>query len=121
MKMTDKEQIEQIEEFLSRLKTKLFIFGVVFRPRDKNLDTLALLDITPNDRLNYLKNLKIENYYTGPNRDTFETIKPDYFEFGIEIKTVEIYIKISLGLPNKPVDCMSFHVAERPIQYPLKS
>ena len=39
---------EQIEEFLLQLKIKIPIFGVVFRPRDKNLETLALLDITPN-------------------------------------------------------------------------
>ncbi len=111
---------EQIEEFLSQLKIKIPIFGVVFRPRDKNLDTLALLDITPNDRLNYLKNLTIRNYYTGPNHDTFDVSKPDYYEFGITIKTYEVYIKLSIGLPNKSVDCMSFHIAERPIHYPFK-
>ncbi len=60
------------------------------------------------------------NYYTGPNKDTYDATKPDYFEFGLTIKEVEVYIKISLGLENKMVDCRSFHKAERSITYPLK-
>jgi hypothetical protein len=33
---------------------------------------------------------------------------------------LEVYIKISLGKPNKSVDCMSFHPAEFKIKYPFK-
>ena len=57
---------------------------------------------------------------SGPNRDTYDLNKPDYFEFGITIKSFEVYIKISVGMPNKMIDCMSFHKAERIINYPLK-
>jgi hypothetical protein len=60
-----------------------------------------------------------ENYSSGPNKDTYDASKPDYFEFGLIIKGKEVYIKLSPGLENKPVDCMSFHVAEYKMNYPF--
>ena len=115
--MIDKKEIEL---FLKEIKEKINFFGVVFRPRDKNLESLAALDITPLKRVEYLLNLQAENYNSGPNKDTYDVTKPDYYEFGIQIKGKEVYIKISRGLTNKPVDCMSFHIAEHPMKYPLK-
>lgn len=112
---------EQVEVFLKEMRVKIKTFDIAFRPRDKNLDLLAVLDIVPVARLDFLNNLSSENYYTGPNKDTFDIQKPDYYEFGISIKGIEVYIKISLGLPNKMVDCMSFHKVERIINYPLKN
>lgn len=48
-------------------------------------------------------------------------IRPCRTTMNLEIvKGVELYIKISKSLKNKPVDCMSFHPAEFPIAYPLK-
>ena len=84
------------------------------------MSTLAELEILPIDRISYLNKLTSENYYSGPNKDTYDSTKPDYYEFGIEINGIEVYIKISIGLINKRVDCMSFHKAEKPISYPLK-
>src|SRR5690606_4775390 len=115
--MTDKKEIEL---FLKEIKEKIKFFDVVFRPRDKNLEGLAALDITPLKRVEFLMNLQVENYSSGPNNDTYDVTKPDYYEFGIQIKGKEVYIKISRGLLNKPVDCMSFHIAEYPMKYPLK-
>ena len=111
---------QEVERFLQQLRDKMRFFDVVFRPRDKNIDTLAEFEITPIQRLEYLKKLTHANYYTGPNKDTYDTSKPDYYEFGLTIKGIEVYIKISLGLENKQVDCMSFHKAERSITYPQK-
>lgn len=116
--MTSKKEVEL---FLSQLKDKIKVFEVAFRPRDKNIESLAELDITPGKRLEYLMNLKAEDYYSGPNKDTYDSTKPEYYEFGIQIKGKEVYIKISPGLPNKMVDCMSFHLAEFPMNYPLKN
>lgn len=112
---------QEIEQFLNQVKEKISVFDVVFRPRGKNLEDLAKLDITAIKRKEYLMNLNAEDYYSGPNKDTYDDTKPDYYEFGIKIKGIEVYIKLSPGLPNKPVDCMSFHIAERPMNYPLKS
>jgi hypothetical protein len=111
----------EVEEFLEVLKGKIKIFDIVFRPRDKNRTSLADLDILPIDRVQFIMNLTVEDYYQGPNKDTYDSGKPDYYEFGIVIKKKEVYIKISLGLPNKQVDCLSFHIAEHPIIYPLKA
>jgi hypothetical protein len=107
----------ELEIFLIELKAKLPIFDIVFRPRDKNLQTLAYLDISPIQRLEYIQNLKAENCFSGPNKDTYDPHQRDYFEFGIDINREQIYIKLSLGLPNKPIDCMSFHLAEKPIVF----
>ncbi len=110
-----------VDEFLNTLKEKIKVFDIAFRPRDKNLASLAELDISPIDRIQYLMHLTAEDYYSGPNDDTYDPQKPAYYEFGICIKKQEVYVKISLGLPNKRVDCMSFHIAEYPIIYPLKA
>lgn len=111
----------EVESFLNRIKEKIKIFGIAFRPRDKNLLALAELDITPIKRLDYLMNLKTENYYGGPLQDSYDQTKPDYYEFGVQVNGKEVYIKISSGLPNKMADCMSFHIAEFPMNYPLKT
>jgi hypothetical protein len=116
--MTSKHEVEI---FLNQLKDKIKVFEIAFRPRNKNIDCLLSLDITPKKRLEYLINLKPEDYYAGPKKDTYDSNKPDYFEFGLQIKGKDIYLKISLGLPNKMVDCMSFHIAEFPMNYPLKN
>lgn len=111
---------DQVEAFLKEMRGKIRFFDVAFRPRDKNLETLAELDIIPADRIDFLHKLTYENYKSGPNKDTYDTRKPNYYEFGIEVNGFEVYVKVSLGLPNKRVDCMSFHKAENPITYPLK-
>ncbi len=111
----------EVEQFLNELKEKIRFFEISFRPRDKNLQALADLDITATRRLEYIMNLKAENYYAGPKNDTFDNSRPDYYEFGIQVKRVEVYIKISKGLTNKSVDCMSFHPAEFPMTYPLQT
>ncbi|HEV2481645.1 MAG TPA: hypothetical protein VGS79_18370 [Puia sp.] len=111
---------EEIVRFLAELKEKIRIFEIAFRPRDKNLQALADLDITAARRLECIVNLKVEDYFAGPKRDTYNTTLPDYYEFGIRVKGVEIYIKITKGLKNKPADCMSFHPAEFSITYPFK-
>ncbi|GAA4022476.1 hypothetical protein GCM10022386_01720 [Flavobacterium cheonhonense] len=111
----------EVDRFLREVREKIAIFDIAFRPRDKNTQALLDLGISPNDRLKYIMGLSSDNYYRGPSHDTHDTSRPDYYEFGIMINGQEVYIKISLGLDNKRVDCMSFHVAEDVITYPLKS
>lgn len=111
---------QEIEYFMNALNEKIRVFDVSFRHREKNLQALADLEITAIQRRDFLLNLTIENYYTGPKVDTYDLSLPDYYEFGIIIKKIEVYIKISLGKPNKSVDCMSFHPAEFKIKYPFK-
>lgn len=112
---------EEVNLFLKEIKEKIEIFDIVFRPRDKNLNTLAELDIAAFKRVEYIKSLTPDDYYSGPKKDTHDPSRPDYYEFGIKIKNQQVYIKLSKGLPNKQVDCMSFHIAEFPMNNPLKS
>ena len=41
---------QEVEQFLIQVKDKIKVFDVVFRPRNKNLDDLAELDITAINR-----------------------------------------------------------------------
>jgi hypothetical protein len=42
------------------------------------------------------------------------------WEFGKQVNDEEVYIKITLGRTSSSAICISFHIAERPIQYPFK-
>jgi len=112
---------DQVEEFLRQIRDKARAFEIRYRPRGKNIQGVADIDIIPMKRDEIISNLNYKNYYKGPNSDTHTPPGPDYYEFGVIIKGIEVYIKLALGLPNKPVDCMSFHKAEKPITYPLKN
>lgn len=112
---------QEVDFFLSQLKAKIKVFDVAFRPREKNLTDLASLDILPAKRIDFILNLTADDYYAGPKRDTHNPERPDYYEFGLDVKRNTVYIKISIGLKNKQVDCMSFHIAEFPMSFPLKT
>ena len=112
--------VAKVEEFLKIIFLKIDIFGIAFRPRDKNLQALADLGITAAQRLEFIKSLKIEDYIAGPKNDSYDTSKPDFYEFGKSINGIEVYIKLSPGCENKRVDCMSFHIAEHNMNYPLR-
>ncbi len=112
----------EVERFLEQLKAKIRVFDdpVSFENREKNTQALADMEIRPMDRLNYLKKLNVEDYYTGPNTDELNPGGPPYFEFGINVKGCEVYIKLTLGYENKRINCISFHIAEHSITYPFK-
>lgn len=111
----------EVERFLKELKEKIRFFGISFRPRGKNLQALADFDITAAKRLECIMNLKAEDYYAGPKKDTYDASLPDHHEFGVQVKGIDVYIKISRGLENKPADCIPFHPGEFPMTYPLKN
>lgn len=113
---------EHAKKFLGDFKQKLRVFGVIYRnDRNKNLQTLADLEIGPNQRTEYLLKLKVENYISGPNKDTLYSDMPDYWEFGAKVKNKDVYTKISMGKPNNQVICISFHIAEYKMNYVFKS
>jgi hypothetical protein len=41
--------------------------------------------------------------------------------FGKNVKGQEVYIKIMLGQPGRSTICISFHIAEHPLNYPFKN
>lgn len=110
----------EVEKFLLKLNQKIKIFDIVFRDdRGKNFQTLIDLEITPKYRKDIILNLKSEDYISGPLIDTLNKMG-EMWVFGKDIKGHDIYIKISLGQPSKEVICISFHIAERPLEYKFK-
>lgn len=112
---------EEVETFLRQFHQKLEIYNIVFRDdRGKNLSTLALLDMPPSARIRVIKEIKVEDYSEGPIVDTLHKIN-EMWVFGKDVQKHEIYIKISMGHPNTSTICISFHVAEYPMEYPYKT
>ena len=107
-----------VEQCLNAFKQKMEVFDVVFLNREKNLQALLDLEIVRASRKERLKELKATDYYKGPTADQFGG--ENLWEFGKTIKGKEVYIKITMGRQNKPVICISFHLAEHKIKYPFK-
>ncbi|MDP2301005.1 MAG: toxin [Ignavibacteria bacterium] len=110
---------EEVEIFLNDFHAKLTVFNVFFISRKKNAEALSKLEIDSLQRLEYIKSIKPENYFNGPNDDAYDPQSPPNWEFGMNIKRHEVYIKINLGKTNKSVMCISFHIAEKEINYPF--
>ena len=112
---------EQVEDFLKRLKEKIKVFDIVFRDdRGKNLQTLATLEINTTIRKQVIMNIEPEDYVEGPIVDTLNKMG-EMWVFGKDVKGHEVYIKITMGLPNSSTICISFHIAEHKMNYPFKN
>ena len=77
------------------------------------------LEISPIKRKEIIEKLTFEDYSEGPLEEKMRGILPMWV-FGKEIKGNEVYIKISMGTANSNVICISFHLAEYPMNYPFK-
>ncbi len=109
-----------VESFLKSFKEKLQIWDILYRDdRGKNAKTLLKLELPPFQRTEVLKNLDTKDYSEGPLADTLHS-GPDMWVFGKTVHKQEIYIKISMGFPGASVICISVHIAEHPMKYPLK-
>ncbi|MGB3947833.1 MAG: toxin [Bacteroidia bacterium] len=111
----------EVEKFLKDFKQKMKIWDVLFRDeRGKNAQTLADLELIPSDRKRVLENLIAEDYCEGPLKDTLYK-GADMWVFGKIIKKKEIYIKVTMGIAGASVICISFHIAEHVLKFPLKN
>jgi hypothetical protein len=111
---------DEIRTFLQDFHVKMNIWGVVVRDdRGKNTQTLLDLEITKDFRNKILKSLIVEDYSEGPLPEKLYS-RADMWVFGKSVKGKEIYIKITMGIAGAQVICISFHVAEYPINYPYK-
>lgn len=110
----------EVEIYLKELKVKMEIFGILFLDdRGKNQQTLHDLEISPAKRKEIISSLKAEDYSYGPLNEKMRGILPMWV-FGKQVKKKEVYIKVSMGVENSGAVCISFHIAEHPINYPLK-
>ena len=111
--------IEDVDQFLREFKVKMSIWDVLFSTREKNIQALSDLEITPIYRKEILNELEPLDYSQGPLEDKMLN-GAEMWVFGKTIKTKEVYIKITMGKPSLSVMCISFHLAEHPMNYPLK-
>jgi len=117
--LQDVNKRKAVEAFLKSFKEKKKILEIFFLNRDKNFDTLTSLEIRPIEREQVIDNLTAEDYSEGPKPEDWYGSK-EMWVFGKVIKSHEIYIKITLGAEGSTTICISFHMAERPMAYPLK-
>lgn len=111
---------EEVEHFLFQFNQKVKVFGLVFRDdRGKNLQTLLDLEITPKYREDIIMQLEANDYVDGPIKDTLNK-KGEMWVFGKDVKSRDVYIKISMGVSNSSAICISFHIAEQEIRYKFK-
>ncbi|TAG29762.1 MAG: toxin [Sphingobacteriia bacterium] len=111
---------DEIKAFLNDFHIKMDIWGIVVRDdRGKNSQTLLDLEITKDQRNKVLKALAVEEYSEGPLPEKLYG-GADMWVFGKTVKAKEIYIKITMGTISTKVICISFHVAEHPMNYPQK-
>ena len=111
---------KEVAIFLKDFKEKMKIWDVLFRDdRGKNAQALIELELRAATRKEILENLAVEDYSEGPNEDVLYG-KADMWVFGKAIKKQEVYIKITMGAIGASVICISFHLAENKMNYPLK-
>ncbi|MEJ7694023.1 hypothetical protein [Daejeonella sp.] len=113
--------IHDVEVFLRDFKIKSEVFGLVFwDTRQKNTQALFDLELTWAKRLDIVKLITAKEYSEGPVDDSLFGIA-GLWVFGKKYKDQDIYIKISMGNKDDCAICISFHRAEHPMKYPLKS
>ena len=110
----------EVTSFLKNFKEKMKIWDVLFRDdRGKNAQTLIDLELRPFERKTILEELETIDYSEGPIEEKLYG-GTDMWIFGKMVKKKEIYIKITMEIVNNSVICISFHLAEHKINYPLK-
>lgn len=95
---------EEVDAFLKEFKERAKLFGIVYvDSKPNNIDTLTALDITQNDRKNYVLSLDAEDYSQGPDKNDYPG-QNDVWVFGKQIKGQEVYIKIFINaIPTDPM------------------
>jgi hypothetical protein len=93
--------------------------GIDFISRRKNLDSLAKLGLTKKNCKEEILSLSVAEYSHGPKPD--KDRKGEIWEFGKLIANKEVYIKLKIAQVGKEkiAKCLSFHVAEYPLCFPL--
>jgi len=110
----------EVVSFLKDFKEKMKFWDVLFRDdRGKNAQALVDLELRPVERKNLLETLETKDYSEGPLEEELYG-GADMWVFGKTIKKKEVYIKITMGARGSSVICISFHLAQHKMNYPLK-
>ena len=112
--------LAEIQKFLNEFHQKVEVFDlIILNEREKNARTQAALELTPNGQREVIKSIEVEDYSEGPIKNLLNAWG-DLWVFGKDVNGQEVYIKIAYGMPNSHAICISFHVAEFPMNYPYK-
>ena len=111
---------QEVKIFLDEFHVKMKIWDVLYRDdRGKNTQALSDLELRPIERTEILEKLIPSDYCEGPIAEVLYG-GSDMWVFGKNIKENDVYIKITMGSPGTSVICISFHIAEHALTYPLK-
>jgi hypothetical protein len=91
-----------------------------FWSRRETLATFAQLGITRPHAQSLVLTLTPDDYVKGPETDRN---KPslEIWVFGLAVRSDEVYVKLQIITdPPEECVCMSFHIAEHPLHYPLR-
>jgi hypothetical protein len=112
--------IADAEDLLYEIQEQIRLHGILFvNGRYKNRQTLASLGIVAAQQREIIDRLQPDDYCGGPDQDEKYPWK-SVSVFGTTFRGQELYIKFSVGMDNTPVVCLSFHEAERPMNYQFK-
>ena len=112
--------LAEIQKFLNDFHQKVEVFDIIIlNDREKNAKTQAALELTPYSQREVIKSIVVEDYSEGPIKNLLNSWGA-LWVFGKDVKGQEVYIKISYGMPNSHAICISFHIAEYPMNYPYK-
>lgn len=94
----------------------------VFAPRVENRDTITRLGLTIDQAKDMILELTSEDYFNGPSVDLNHKDR-EIWEFGKNIDGTEVYIKLqTCKIETGGVAiCISFHEANKTINYPYKA
>ncbi len=110
----------EVATFLNDFKEKMKFWDVLFRDdRGKNTQALVDLEIRPIERKAILNAIETRDYSEGPLEEKMYG-GADMWVFGKIVKQKEVYIKITIGPMGSSVICISFHLAQHKMNYPLK-
>lgn len=120
-KEMEKQEItlDDVNRFLDQFKVKASIFGIIYRVREKNEETLFKLGISANMREKIVLSLEGTDFSHTTLGDVFDE-GDILWVFGKDYNGTELYIKITI-IDNGRCLCVSFHEAEHPISYPFKT
>lgn len=111
---------KEVALFLKEFREKMNFWDILFRDdRGKNAQALVDLELRPIDRKTTLNALETKDYSKGPIPERLYG-GSDMWVFGKTKKKKEVYIKITIGAMGSSVICISFHLAEHKMHYPLK-
>ena len=112
--------VVEVTSFLRNFKEKMKFWDVLFRDdRGKNSQTLIDLELRPIERKAILEALETKDYSEGPLEEKLYG-GADMWVFGKTVKKKEVYIKITMGAMGSSVICISFHLSQHKMNYPLK-